>query len=93
MSENSFDLALILPDGTELSYGPVSPGTLPDVGEVITFQRSDPEGKLIPDEDGLEYKAWVVASREWSVRLTARYSVTFLILRLAEPTTSEESQT
>ena len=87
---DAFDLALVLPDGTELSYGPVSPGTLPAVGETITFQRSDLEGKLAPDEDGLEGPRWIVLGRKWSVRLTPGYRVTFLVLRLGHTQEGEE---
>lgn len=83
---DAFDLSLILPDGTEFAYGPVHPATVPNVGEVIWFQRTDPEGKLIPDE-GLEGPRWVVLGREWSVRLTPHYRVTFLTLRLGSPDT------
>jgi hypothetical protein len=88
-----FDLELVMPDGTELSYGPVPFGAVPAVGEVVWFQRTDPMNQLLPDENGLEGPHWVVLGREWSFRrvgVKAPYTVAFLILRLGESIGSPE---
>jgi hypothetical protein len=82
---DSVDLALVLPDGTELAYGPVPCSIAPAVGERITFQRSDREGKLTPDEHNLEEpRHWVVLGREWVIRQKPwpHVPIAFLVLRL-----------
>jgi hypothetical protein len=84
---------LVLPDGTECSYGIVDDGFQPLVGESLRFHRSDPDGLLVPDECGIEERPWIVLGREWDVRLrpTGKMSehVVFLTLRLGERPTQE----
>lgn len=79
------DLVIELPNGNEICYGGVDSGFAPQPEDGVEFIRSDKGNELLPDESGLEGRAWIVRKRSWTVRLSPRGHEVFLHLKLRSP--------